>query len=233
MRGSGGAYEGGLCEGKNRHFCVSAGANFEAYGSSHERSKSPVNQRAGAHKTEDGNIRLGGFSRAVSTGRRGRTHVKVWGAGKLKQPGLYAGAISKAIGPSQEITKSPEEYRIGAPKTVSGADRLGGFGGPVSTGPKQAGPQKNLKTLKLGNRGKRGLVSEYVARLGPEEAISSLKEKKRLKDGGYPPGEVRALVDSACICVRGPYLNVQEGRLGLGEISGFESCWEVGVGAVP
>ena len=71
-----------------------------------------------------------------------------------------------------------------------------------------------------------------MARLGLEEAISSPIEKNRLEDGGSPSGEVCALVDSACICVRGPYLNVQEGRLRLGEISGFESCWEVGMGAV-
>ena len=71
-----------------------------------------------------------------------------------------------------------------------------------------------------------------MARLGPKGVMSSPKEEKRLEDGGSPPGEVCSLVDSACICVRGPYPNVQEGRLGLGETSGFESCWEVGMGAV-
>ena len=159
--------------------------------------------------------------------------MKASGVGNFKQSGLYAGANSEVIGPSPEITKSPVEYRDGVQKTVDGADRLGGFAGPVSTGPKQASPQKGLKTLKPGNRGKRGLVSElYVARLGPKGVMSSPKEEKRLEDGGSPPGEVWSLVDSACICVRGPYPNVQEGRLGLGETSGFESCWEVGMGAV-
>ena len=233
MRCSGGAYEGGLCEEKNRHFGASDGANFEAYGPSHDRRKSPGVQRVGAHKTEGGNNRLGGFSEPVSTGCRGRTHVKASGDGKLKQSRLYTGANSEVIGPSAEIIKSPVEYRDGDLKTVAGADGLGGSAGPASTGPKQAGPQKCLKKLKLGNRGKRGLVRElYVARLGPEGVISSPREEKRLEDGGSLPGEVRALVDSACICVRGPYLNVLEGRLGLGEISGFESCWEVGMGVV-
>ena len=113
---------------RGRQFGVSAGANFEANGPSHVRSKSPVDQRVGAHKTAGENNRLGGFSGPVSTGRRGRAYVKASGVGKFKQSGLYAGVNSEVIGPSPEITKSPVEYRDGVHKTVDGADRLGGGG---------------------------------------------------------------------------------------------------------
>ena len=212
MSCSGGANEGGLCEEKNRHSGASDGANFEAYGPSHVRRKSSGGQRAGAHKTEGGHNMLGGFYEPDSTGRRGRAHVKASGDGKLKQSGLYNGATAEVNGPSAKIIKSPIEYRAGELKTAAGAVGPGGSAGLVSTGPKQAGPKKCL--------------------IGPEEVISSPREEQWLEDGGSLPGEVRALVDSACICVRGPYLNVQQGSIGLGDISGFESCWEEGRGVV-
>ena len=211
MSCSGGANEGGLREEKNRHFGASGGANFEAYGPSHVRRKSAGGQRDGAHKTRGGHNMLGGISEPVSTGRRGRAHVKASGVGKLKQSGLYNGTTSEVIGPSAEIIKSPK-YRDGDLKTAAGADGPGGSAGLVSTGPKQAGPKKCL--------------------IGPEGIISSPREEQWQEDGGSLPGEVRALVDPACICVQGPYLNVQEGSLGLGDISGFESCWKEGRGVV-
>ena len=41
-----------------------------------------------------------------------------------------------------------------------------------------------------------------------------------------------SLADPAWICVRGPLPHALEGRPGLGGTSGFESCWEEGLGAV-
>ena len=146
------------------------------------------------------------------------------GDGKYKQ----VGENFKVIGPSPDRNRSPVEQREGVHKTVDGADRLGGSAGPVSTGPKQVGPQKCLKVLKSGNRGKRGMDSDLkVARLGPKGVTSCPKEEKRLEDGGSHSGAVcslDSLGDPAWVCMRGPLLNAQEGRLGLGETSGFESC---------
>ena len=168
--------------------------------------------------------------------RRGGAYVGGLGDGKYKQSGLSAGANFEVLGPSPDRSRSPVEQRDGVHKTSVGADRLGGFFGPVSTGPKQVGPQKCLKALKSGNRGKRGLDNDLnVARLGPKGVTSCPKEEKRLEDGGSHLGAVysmESLVDPAWICARGPLLNVQEGRPGLGETLCFESCWEEGLGAV-
>ena len=74
-----------------------------------------------------------------------------------------------------------------------------------------------------------------MARLGPKGVTSCPKEEKRLEDGGSRPSAVcslESLVDPAWICARGPLLNAQEGRPGLGKTLGFESCWEEGLGAV-
>ena len=258
MRCSGGAYVGGLCEGKKifeadgpRHVRskspivqrvgahkiaggnkrkmqsgVSAGTICEADGPRHVRSKSPVVQRVGAHKTAGGNKRLGGFFGSVSFGRRGGAYVTALGVGKVNQSGPSTGAYAEIMGPSLERSKSPIVPRTGAHKTEAGTNRPGGLVGPTATGPKQVGSQKGLKTFKPGFRGKRGLV------IGPKGGISSPKEEKRLEVGGSPSGEVCSLADPACLCVRGPYPKGQEGRFGLGETSGFESCWEVGMGAV-
>ena len=137
MSCSGGANEGGLREEKNRLFGASVGANFEAYGPSHVRRKSAGGQRDGAHKTGGGHNMQGGFSEPVSTGRRGRAHVKASGVGKLKQSGLYNGTTAEVIGPSAEIINSTK-YRAGDLKTAAGADGPGGYAGLVSSGPKQA-----------------------------------------------------------------------------------------------
>ena len=257
MRCSGGAYVGGLCEGKKifeadgpRHVRskslvvqrvgahktaggnkrkmqsgVSAGTIFEAR-PRHVRSKSPVVQRVGAHKTAGGNKRLGGFFGSVSFGRRGGAYVTALGVGKVNQSGPSTGAYAEIMGPSLERSKSPIVPRTGAHKTEAGTNRPGGLVGPTAPGPKQVGSQKGLKTFKPGFRGKRGLV------IGPKGGISSPREEKRLEVGGSPSGEVCSLADPACLCVRGPYPKGQEGRFGLGETSGFESCWEVGMGAV-
>ena len=236
MRRRGGAYVGGLGDGKYKQAGLSAGANFEVIGPSPYRSKSPVDQRDGVHKTAGGADRLGGFFGPVSTGRRGGAYVEGLGDGKYKQSGLFAGANFEVIRPSPDRNRSPVEQRDGVHKTVVGADRLGGFFGLGSTGPKQASPQKCLKALKSGNRGKRGLDNDLiVARSGPKGVTSCPKEEKMLEDGGSHLGAVcslESLVDPAWICAWGPLLNVQEGRLGLGETSGFESCWEEGLGAV-
>ena len=143
---------------------------------------------------------------------RGGAYVGGLGDGKYKQSGLSPGAKFEVLRPSLDRSRSPVEQRDGVHKTTVEADRLGGFFGPVSSGPKQAGPKKCLKALKSGNRGKRGLDNNLnVARLGPKGVNSCPKEEKRLEDGSSHPGAVcslESLVDLAWICARGPLLNV-------------------------
>ena len=126
--------------------------------------------------------------------------------------------------------------QTGVHKTSVRADSLGGLNGPYSPGPKQAGPLKCPRVLKVGDRKNRGLEKGFkVARLGPKGVTSCSKEKKRLEDGGSRLGakcSLEPLADPAWICARGPLLHAQEGRPGLGGTFGFESCWEEGLGAV-
>ena len=229
-------------DGKLKQSGLYNGATFEVIGPSAEIFKSPMEYRAGelktaagAHKTEGGHNTLGGSSESVSTGHRGRAHVKASGDGKLKQAGLYNGANSEAIGPSADILKSPIEYRAGELKTAAGADGLEIIKSPIEY---RAGEQKTA-TGADGPGGSAGLFSTGPVQaghkkclIGLEEVTSAPREEQWLEDGGSLPGEVRALVDPARICVRGPYLNVQHGNIGLGDISGFESCWEEGRGVV-
>ena len=221
-----GTYGAGMGEGKHRLIGLSAGANFVANGSSRDRSICPADQREGAHKTVGGADRIGGLSGLVSTGRRGGSYAEGLGVGRHKQAGLAVGVNLKVNGPSPDCNRSPVEQRDGVLKSVAGADRIGGSDGPVSTGPMQAGPLKCSKALKPSNWGKKGLDSGVTY---------CPKEEKRLEDESSHLGAVcslNSLVDPAWICMRGPLLHVQEGRLGSGVSSGFESCWEDGMRAV-
>ena len=74
-----------------------------------------------------------------------------------------------------------------------------------------------------------------VARVGSRGVTYVSKAEKRLGDRGSRLGAVsslESLADPAWICARGPLLNAQEGRPSLGGTSGFESCWEEGLGAI-
>ena len=73
-------------------------------------------------------------SRALMRRRGCGTYVAGLGDGKYKQVGLSAGVNFEANGPSPDRSKSPADQRDGVHKTACGADRLGGFFGPVSTG---------------------------------------------------------------------------------------------------
>ena len=151
------------------------------------------------------------------------------------------------LGPSPDRSKSPNAQKdgsglkkaskmqqTGVHKTSGGADRLGGLIGPDSLGPKQAGPLKCPRVLKVGDRGNRGLEKGFkVARLGPKGVTYCSEEKKRMEDGGSRPGaecSLEPLADPAWICARGPLL--QEARPSPRGTSGFESCWEEGLGVV-
>ena len=109
-----------------------------------------------------------------------------------------------------------------------GAASLYGLNGLELLGPKQYGPFKRPRALKLGHRGNRGLKKGLKeARLGPKGVKSCSKEEMRLEDGGFRPGAEGfsdPLVDPAWICVWGPLLHAREGRQGLVENSSFESC---------
>ena len=228
-----GTYGADVGEEKHSQIGLSAGANGAANGSSTERSKCPADQREGAHKIAGGVDRFGGLSRPVSTGRRGGAYVEGLGVGKHKQVGLADGINFKVCGPSPDRNGSPVEQGVGGHKTVAGADRMGGVVGPVSTGPMQAGTQKCRKALKPSNWDKRRLDSG--ATFGPKEVKRSGEGMGAVSpDGRLGVGrrDLDSLVDPAWICKRDPLLYVQEGRIGLGVTSGFESCWEEGMGAV-
>ena len=126
------------------------------------------------------------------------------------------------------LKKSKQLHR---PKAISG-----GLGGPVSNGPKKAGPSTGPRTLKEDNvRGYRGVDKVLnVARVVSKGITYVSKAEKRLGDGGSRLGAVASLdslADPAWICTRDPLLIAQEGSPNLGGTSDFESCWEEGLGA--
>ena len=120
--------------------------------------------------------------------------------------------------------------------SIVGVASLDGLNGPDLPGPKQSGPSNCPRALKLGDRGNRGLKNGFkVAWLCPKGVTSCSKEQRRMEDGGFRLGEegsLDPLVDPTWICARGPLLHAQEGRLGLGGTSSFESCWEEGLWVV-
>ena len=174
------------------------------------------------------------------------------GEGITQQTGLSAGSNVRLnefeiFGPIPNRSSSPIGQREGsglkkAPKLKQvhkssvGADRLDGLTGPVSTGPKQAGPLNGPRILKAGVRGNKGLEKALnVARVGPKGVTYCSKVEERLGDGGSRLGagfSLGSLADPAWICARDSLLNAHEGRPSLGGTSGFESCWEEGLGVV-
>ena len=174
------------------------------------------------------------------------------GEGITQQTGLSAGSNVRLnefeiFGPIPNRSSSPIRQREGsglkkAPKlkqvhrSSAGANRLDGLTGPVSTGPKQAGSLNGPRILKAGVRGNKGLEKALnVARVGPKGVTYCSKVEKRLGDGGSRPGarfSLESLVDLTWICARDSLLNAHEGRPSLGVTSGFESCWEEGLGVV-
>ena len=105
----------------------------------------------------------------------------------------------------------------------------------MSNGPKKTGSSTGPRTLKEDVRGYRGVDKVLnVARVVSKGITYVSKAEKRLGDGGSRLGAVvslDSLVDPAWICARDPLLNAQEGNPNLGGTSGFESCWEEGLGA--
>ena len=196
-----------------------------------------MKNRGGAY-VEGGGTKRAGFCRL--------------GEGIFQQTGLSAGPKARLSGfeifrPIPNRSKSPIGQREGsglkkAPKLkqlhrpTAGTDRSGGLIGPVSNGPKKAGPPNGPRLLKAGVKGYRGVEKILNgARVGSKGVTYVSKAEKRLGDGGSRLGAVSSLeflTDPAWICARDPLLNAQEGRPSLGGTSGFESCWKEGLGAV-
>ena len=166
------------------------------------------------------------------------------GEGILQHSGLPARPARlsgpETFGQIPNRSKSQTGQRVGCglkklkqlhrPKAISG-----GLGGPVSNGPNKAGTSTCPRTLKEDAVGYRGVDKVLnVARVVSKGITYVSKAEKRLGDGGSRLGavaSVEALTDPAWICARDPWLIAQEGTPNLGGTSGFERCWEVGLGA--
>ena len=113
------------------------------------------------------------------------------------------------------------------PKAISG--------GLVLNGPNKAGTSTCPRTLKEDAVGYRGVDKVLnVARVVSKGITYVSKAEKRLGDGGSRLGAVaslEALTYPDWICARDPWLIAQEGSSNLGGTSGFERCWEEGLGA--
>ena len=118
-------------------------------------------------------------------------------------------------------------------RPIAGMDRSGGLKGPVSNGPKIAGPPTGPCFSKVGERGHRGMEKVLnVARVSKGVTYVS-KAEKRLGDGGSRLGVVSSLdslADPAWICARDPLLNAQEDKTCLGELLGLRAGGKKGWG---
>ena len=147
---------------------------------------------------------------------------------------------SKFFGPISNRSKSQTGQRVGCglkklkqlhrPKVITG-----GLDGPVSNGPKKAGISTCPRTLKEDAVGHRGVDKVLnVAYVFPKGSTYVSKAEKRMGVRGSRLGAVASLdslTDPAWICARDPLLIAQESSPNLGGSTGFESCWEEGLGA--
>ena len=109
--------------GRSRQSCNDAGQKVQGCG---------TKKKEGSGLLGSGVVNL--VSGALMRSRGCGTYVAGLGEGKYRQVGLSAGANFVANGPSPDRSKSPADQRNGVHKTAGGADRLGGFFWPVSTG---------------------------------------------------------------------------------------------------
>ena len=196
-----------------------------------------MQNRGGAYVEGGGNKRAG--SGCLGEGTTKQTELSVGPNSRLNGseffgpiPNRSGSSIGQRVGSGlYKASKWRQRHRASV-----GMDRLGGLTGPVSAGPKQAGPPNGPWISKEGVRGNRGLEKVLnEARDGPKGILYCSKVEKRLGDGGSRLGTVCSLdplADPAWICARDPLLYAQEGRLRPGGMSSFESSWEEGVGAV-
>ena len=100
---------------------------------------------------------------------------------------------------------------------------------------KMAGPPIGPNFLKEGVRGNRGMEKVLnVARVSKGDTDVS-KAENRKGDGGSclrVVSSLESLADPAWICARDSLLYAKEDKTSPGGTSGFESCWEKGMGAV-
>ena len=153
---------------------------------------------------------------------------------------------SKILGPIFDKRKSPFEQRGGsglliAPKMKqphrpsAATDSSGGLMGPVLKGPKMVGPPIGPNFLKEGVSGNRGMEKVlYVARVSKGDTDVSKAENRKGDEGSCQRvvSSLESLADPAWICARDSLVYAQEDKTSPGGTSGFESCWEKGLGAV-